>query len=138
MPIKFGLYNKTVKSSKKYTCVQKKLNSELQKKYQPLSESPESIKFQNQPVKYSSLTWFIILFLRICGLSHYDTMALMGYDSYLLDQKYIKSILRNKKPNKLLDIGAGSGSITRLFQPFVDKIFYLESSYFFRRKLRKM
>ena len=55
-----------------------------------------------------------------------------------MDQKYITSILGNKKRKNLLDIGAGSGSITKLFQPFAEDIFYLESSYFFRRKLGKM
>lgn len=75
--ISFRRYNKTVNSKKKYTCDVKKLHTDIQKVYKTGSETPESKKFQKIPVKYNNWTWCIILLLRICGLSHYDVMALL-------------------------------------------------------------
>ena len=124
-------------SLKKYTCNIEKLHTDIQKVYQIGSESSESKKFQKIPIKYSNWTWWIILLLRICGLSHYDVMALLWYDSYLLDRNYIKSLFWDKKRKRLLDIGSGSGTITELFQPYVWEIVCQESSYLFRRRLIK-
>lgn len=122
---------------KKYTYEKIKLHPDIQKVCRKYSESSASKKFQQLPVRYNNWTWCIILFLRICGFSHYDALAILWYDSYLIDDVHIRDIFWNKKRKKLLDVWSGSGSITELFQPYVGKIVCLESSYFFRRKLKK-
>lgn len=113
------------------------LPRELQKVHTTLIQSKASKKFEETKTHFSPWTWLLICILRICGLSHYNTMAVLGYTSYLFDTGYIRDLLGKKKRKKLLDIWAGSWSITEVFKPYVEKIFYTESSYFFRRQLRK-
>lgn len=123
MQINFNLKNTNMENDKKNEILL------LLKKKMVIDTSTEGLKFQKKRTYLYYPKFWIYIFAKILGIKHYSIMNFIGYESFLFSKDFITTyIIPKKRPLFLLDIGAGSGSITKKFEPYVSKIFFQETS----------
>ncbi len=121
-----------------YICKEKELHSELQWVFFETESSPIMQIFAWKKSKFFRIKFIFFVCLSIVGFKHYNTMWILGYETFLFDESFAwKKILKQKKKKTLLDIGAGNGSITQIFRKYVEKIYCIEPSPSFQKILQK-
>lgn len=121
-----------------YACNIHKLDPELRQAFFASEKSKQAKKFSEQKTTWHQVKFMIFVLMNVIGMSHYNIMGILGYQTFLLEENFIKKyIIKRRKYKTLLDIGAGNGCITDVFQKIIPDITCLEPSSFFRKILRK-
>lgn len=120
-----------------YSCRKEKLHPRLRKVFSEKKIDQKTIDSQHRKTPLYSIKFFIFIFMSVLGFKHYNTMGLLGYKTFLFEEKFAGKLVGKRKNQTLLDIGAGEGSITKNFEPYASYIACLEPSASFRRILRK-
>lgn len=120
-----------------YSCDKKQLHHQLQRVWEEQEYSTEAEAFKNRKSPFYGLKFIFFVLLSVVGVKHYNIMGMLWYETYLLGRKNVQNILRGKRRENLLDIGAWNGCITEQFSSFVNKIYYREPSLSFQKILNK-
>lgn len=71
-------------------------------------------------------------------MSDFDANGLLGmYSLFLASGEHFRALLGERKVARLLDVGAGSGNVTRLLLPFAEQVVATELSAPMARQLRR-
>jgi DREV methyltransferase len=119
-----------------YTCDTKNLHTELRKVFEERKADKETKQFQKKKTPFYGLKFILFVIMSAANIKHYYIMGLLWYRTFLLDEVFAKKLIGKKRKN-LLDIWAGSGSITEKFESFIGKIYCQEPSLSFQKILRK-
>lgn len=120
-----------------YSCQKEKLHPGLRKVFSEKKIDKKTLDFQHRKTPLYSIKFFIFIFMSVLGFKHYNTMGLLGYETFLFDETFVGKLIGKRKKRTLLDIGAGDGSITKNFEPSTSYIACLEPSASFQRILKK-
>ncbi len=119
-----------------YSCQTEKLHPILRKTFREKQTSKEAESFKDKKSSLYGLKFICWIFLDMMGFKRYNAMGILGYETFLFEEKYVGKILK-KRRKSLLDIGSGSWTITEKFEKYVDHISCLEPSESFQRILEK-
>ncbi len=119
-----------------YKCDTEKLHSELKTVFREKKDTQIAQQFGEKKTLYYSLKFILFVALSALKLNHYYIMGLLWYRTFLFEKDFVKEVLGSEKKN-LLDIWAGSGTITENFEDFVEKIYCQEPSHSFQKILKK-
>jgi hypothetical protein len=89
-----------------YACVLEKLDPGLRNAFFLSKKSKETITFLSKKTPFYQLKFMLFVLMSICGISHYNIMGILGYETFLIEQGFVKDICKKKKRLNLLDIGA--------------------------------
>lgn len=120
-----------------YSCQKEKLHPGLRKVFSEKKIDKKTLDFQDRKTPLYSIKFFLFIFMSVLGFKHYNTMGLLGYETFLFDETFVGKLVGKRKKRTLLDIGAGDGSITKNFEPYTSYIACLEPSASFQRILKK-
>lgn len=119
-----------------YKCYTKKLHSELKTVFRQKNATRATQQFVERKTFFYGLKFILFVALSALKLNHYYIMGLLWYKTFLFEKDFVREVLGAKKKN-LLDIWAGSGTITENFEDFVEKICCQEPSHSFQKILKK-
>lgn len=92
-----------------YACNKMKLDPELRHVFFVSERSKQAREFQLYKTSWYQIKFMIFVLMNVVGLSHYNIMGILGYRTFLFEEKIIKEhIQKRKKQKTLLDIGAGN------------------------------
>ena len=121
-----------------YKCDKSKIIKELYDVFHEQRDDRETIKFKERKNLFHRIKMVLFFCLRSVGFRHYDTMWILGYKSFLISEDLARKIIWEDWQNKkLLDIGAGDGSITEKFSPYIGTIECSELAISFQKALKK-
>lgn len=121
----------------RYACNRDKLDPELRRVFFLSEKSPQTSLFLEQKTPWYQIKFMIFVLMHVIGLSHYNIMGILGYQTFLLDEDFVRKYITKKKNKTLLDIGAWNGSITAAFAPYTAEITCIELSLSFQKILKK-
>jgi SAM-dependent methyltransferase len=129
-----------VKLELRYDCALAQLSEPLRARFLPLAEDEATRAFVAQALasRAGRLRTLGYRLLRR-GLSDYDAYALLGmYAMHLVSAAQLRELIGDANPRRvrLLDVGAGDGSITALAAPLFAEVYATETSRVMRRRLR--
>lgn len=119
-----------------YTCDTTKLHIDLRKVFREKKIDKETRQFRKKKTFLYGIKFILFVIMSVLKLRHYYIMGLLWYTTFIVDKNFAKELLGEKRKN-LLDIWAGSGSITEKFEPLVEKIYCQEPSRSFQKILIK-
>lgn len=119
-----------------YKCDTEKLFIELRRVFKEKKIDAETIQHIEGKTFLYGIKFILFIVLSALKLNHYYIMGLLWYRTFLFDQNFAKKIIGRKRVN-LLDIWAGSWSITEKFGTHLKKIYCLEPSISFQKILRE-
>lgn len=120
-----------------YSCKKRDLHPNLSEVFTKKLISDETEVYRDKKSSLYSLKFIFFIIMSVLGFRHYNTMGILGYDTFLFEADFAKKLIKKKKEGALLDIGAGNGSITEKFEPFTNTISCLEPSLSFQKILKK-
>lgn len=121
-----------------HTCQNDKLTPELGSAFFATSLPHTGHVFAWKKSKFFRIKFIFFVCLSVVGIRHYNTMWLLGYKTFLFDEYFAwDNILKQKQKKTLLDIGAWDGSITKVFEKYIDQIDCIEPSSSFQKILQK-
>ncbi|MBP6921174.1 methyltransferase domain-containing protein [Candidatus Gracilibacteria bacterium] len=124
------------------SCEKKSLHQDLRDVFLDL---PDCF-LEGEELKKNVNVWYVakgilLAYMESFGYSKYNAMGILGYRTHLLTsisiKKIIEACLGKKKIKNLLDIGAGSGTVTEKFEQYTESISCIEPSESFQKILCK-
>lgn len=120
-----------------YACTPEKLDPVLRNAFFLTKKTKETTTFLAKKTPFSQLKFMLFVLMSVCGISHYNIMGILWYETFLIDHGFVKNLCKKKKRLNFLDIGAWNGSITKVFESYIPQIFCHEPSPSFQKILRK-